>query len=532
MLQWCQDKKWNSSSILAKGIVSQLPPRCLLQRSIRSMGRLVTPIRFLSQVEMEAIHKTALQILDEVGMWIDSDEALHYLEDYGCKVAYDTRTVRFPSDLTQQTVDQMCQAYANPQRIPQRMSVRYSEIYFSTKAHRIHHEFTTNTGGFCVFIYDLEGHRRPATMEDVRACIRLADALDNVDFMGLPVSAQEVPHTMRPVIMAAELVKMTRKLGGVETFDRLDVEFITRIAEIAAGSPEELRRNPILVGYAEARSPLCLDRNMAEILVEYIMKGLPQSLDTMPNAGMTAPTTVAGCLALGVAESLGGLILGYAVDPDAILSIDVCPSKADMRTGLYAYASPERMPLLAANIQMINEFYGCPSGTHGGKTDACYPGVQVGMEKVMSMLFPIMAGSVGIGTMGHLENAVTFSPQQLVIDNEIAGSVRHMLKGFEVSRETLALDVIKEIGPGGSFLEHSHTLKHFREELFVSKMFDRLNWDAAINQPVRGIEERAKAVAAELMTKETQPPLTPEQERAIDEVVAEAWAKRRELGQV
>jgi trimethylamine--corrinoid protein Co-methyltransferase len=496
------------------------------------MGKMAAPIRFLNEVEMETIHEAAVQILDEVGMWIDSEEALQYLEEYGCQVNYDTRTVRFPSDLTQATVDGMRQAYADPHRIPERMSVRYSEIYFSTRPHQVHPDFTTNTGGFCVFIYDLQGRRRRATMEDVRASIRLADALDNIDFMGLPVAAQEIPAPMRPVVMAAELVKMTKKLGGVETFDHLDVQFITRIAEIAAGGPKALRRNPILVGYAEARSPLCLDRNMAEILIEYVKRGLPQSLDTMPSAGMTAPMTAAGCLALGVAESLGGLILGYAVDPDAVLSIDVCPSKVDMRSGLYTYASPGRMPLLAANIQMISEFYGCPSGTHGGKTDACYPGVQAGMEKVASMLFPLMAGSVGIGTMGHLENAVTFSPQQLVIDNEIAGAVRHMLKGFEVSPETLALDVIKEVGPGGTFIGHAHTLTNFRKELFLSKMFDRLNWDAAAKQSPRGIEEKAKMVAAELMTKQTERPLSPEQERAIDEVVDEAWSKRRELGQL
>jgi trimethylamine--corrinoid protein Co-methyltransferase len=154
------------------------------------------------------------------------------------------------------------------------------------------------------------------------------------------------------------------------------------------------------------------------------------------------------------------------------------------------------------------------------------------MEKIMTMLFPLLAGSVGIGTMGHLENAVTFSPQQLVIDNEIAGGVRHMLKGFEVSPATLAVDVIKQVGPNGTFLNHDHTLRHLREELFPSKMFDRLNWSAAFEQPVRGIEERAKRVAVELMRKETVPPLRPEQERAIDEVVAEAWAKRREPGQV
>ena len=248
------------------------------------MGSLITPIRFLNNLEMESIHQAALQILDEVGMWIDSEEALNYLEAYGCKVDYDNLVVRFPPDLVQAAVDHMRRAYAKSEHVPERMAVRYSQIYFSTRPHQVHPDFTGNTGGFCVFIYDLEGHRRPATMADVRACIRLADALEHIDFMGLPVSAQDVPAVMRPVVMAAELVKSTKKLGGIETFDPLDVEFVTQIAEIAAGGPEALRRNPILVGYAEARSPLCLDRNMASILIEYVKKGMPA--DTI-HAGKT-----------------------------------------------------------------------------------------------------------------------------------------------------------------------------------------------------------------------------------------------------
>jgi trimethylamine--corrinoid protein Co-methyltransferase len=235
---------------------------------------------------------------------------------------------------------------------------------------------------------------------------------------------------------------------------------------------------------------------------------------------------------LAIAETLGGLMLGYSVDQNAIMSIDICVSKADMRTGLYSYASPERMPVLSAAAQMINEHYGCPSGTHRGKTDACYPGIQAGMEKIMSILFPLLSGSVGIGTLGHLENAVTFSPQQLVIDNEIAGSVRQMLNGFEVNKETLAVEVIKQVGPNGNFLDQAHTMNYLRKEVFPSKMFDRLGWSAAAERSVHGIEEKAKMVAADLMHKTTPPPLSPEQEQAIDQVVDEAWRKRQELGQV
>ena len=496
------------------------------------MGKLIEPIRYLNQEEMQRIHQAALRILDEVGMQVDSKEALEFLKAFGCWVDFDQRRVKFPSDLVQATVDRMRQANADPKRIPQRMSVRYSQIYFSTMPHHIHTDFSGSAGGFNIYILDLDGQRRLATMEDVRTAIRLADALGNINFMGLPVSAQDIPSVMRPVVMAAELVKNTKKLGGIETFDRLDVHFISRIAEIVAGGASALHRNPVLVGYSEARSPLCLDRNMAEILIDYVKLGLPQSLDTMPAGGTTAPITAAGVLAQGIAESLCGLILGYSVDPEAIMSIDVLPTKADMQTGGYTYASPERIVVQAANMQMMSEYYGCPSGTHGGRTDSTYPGYQAGMEKALSMLMPLLAGSVGIGTLGALENCMMFSPQQLVIDNDLVGSVRCLLNGFEVNDETLAVDVIKEVGPNGSFLNHEHTLHHLYDEKDPSKLYSRLTWVAAHSERAVKLEEKAKRTAETLMKREIEHPLSPDQEKAIDEVVAEATSKRKELGQL
>ena len=267
-------------------------------------------------------------------------------------------------------------------------------------------------------------------------------------------------------------------------------------------------------------------------LIDYVKLGLPQSLDTMPAGGTTAPITAAGVLAQGIAESLGGLMLGYAVDPNAIMSIDVLPTKADMQTGGYAYASPERVVVQAANMQMMSEFYGCPSGTHGGRTDSTYPGYQAGMEKAISMLMPLLAGSVGIGTLGALENCMIFSPQQLVIDNDLVGSVRCLLNGFEVNNETLALDVIKEVGPGGSFMGHEHTLHHLRDEKDASRLYSRVTWAAANSERAVKLEEKARQTAIKLMQREPEPVLSPDQERAIDEIVAEAWAIRAESGQL
>ncbi len=480
------------------------------------------PIKVLNMDEMEKIHQAALVILDEVGMRIDSETALDYLQKVGGKVDRATVQVKLPNQLVQSCVDKMKKDYNNPERLPERMAVRYSHIRFRKESHKIHPDFTASAGGFCTSIYDIEGNRRRANLDDVRRSIQMVNNLAAIDYTGLPVSDQETPYEIRPVAMAGELAKYTTKFGGIETFKKGDIPYLIDIGAVVKGSEEALKKEPILVGYAEARSPLCLDRNMVEIFMEYIKRGFPQTLDTMPNGGATVPVTAAGNLAVGVAETLGALVLAYAVDNAAVVGVDIIPSYADMSTGIFRYASADRMPLLVARVQMISEYYGCPSGVHGGKTDSCFVNVQTGIEKAMSTVFPVLAGAVGIGTIGHLENAVTFSPHQLVIDNEVVRYMRRTLQPMEVNEDTLALDVIRRVGIGGSYFAEEHTLKNFRSEQFFSDLFETMPWSHAHTQEVKGMENKAYELARALWEEEPEPVIDTEQISVIERIVSRA----------
>jgi trimethylamine--corrinoid protein Co-methyltransferase len=173
-------------------------------------------------------------------------------------------------------------------------------------------------------------------------------------------------------------------------------------------------------------------------------------------------------------------------------------------------------------VQLISEYYGCPSGVHGGKTDSCFVNVQAGIDKAMTTVFPVLAGAVGIGTVGHLENAVTFSPQQLVIDNEIFRSMRRALQPIRVDEETLAADLVGRVGPGGNYLGEEHTVRHFREESFFSSLFETLPWAAAHDQDAPGMERKAWEAARAIWQEEPEPVLDEERMRAIDRVVRSA----------
>jgi trimethylamine--corrinoid protein Co-methyltransferase len=482
------------------------------------------PLRYLSQDEMDAIHQAALRILNKTGMWIDHLQALEYLRAAGCQVDMDRRIVKFPPETVEAAVARMRRNFQDVNCWPKRLSVRYSQVRFDAQPLRIHEDFTVSGGGFCCFIWDLDGERRYATLQDVRQSLKLADQLDQIAYTGLPCAAQDVPVEIRPVMMAAELVKATRKYGGIETFQRKDVGYVTRIGEIVAGSREAHRRDPILVGYGEARTPLCIDAVMADVMLAHLELGLPQSLDTMPNGGATAPMSPAGVLALGIAETLGGLLLGYAVDPDATMTIDVTPGYCDMRAMQFRCAGAERMPLLAARVQLISEYYGCPSGVHAGKSDACVPGIQAAIEKSISMYVAVMSGAIGFGTVGQLENMITFSPLQLAIDNEMARYVRHSIRGFEVNDETLALEVIEELGHGGHSYDHPHTVQNFRDLQLLSPYFDLCGWGMADSLDRERFEKRAAERVRQALAAERAPVLTADQEAAIDEVVKEAAA--------
>jgi len=480
------------------------------------------PLRYLSLEEMDAIHQAALRILERTGMWIDHLQSLEYLRAAGCHVDMNRRVVKFPPDRVESAVARMRRNFRDPNRWPKRLSVRYSQVRFDAQPLRVHEDFTVSGGGFCCFIWDLEGRRRPATLQDVRQSFKLANQLDQIAYTGLPCAAQDVPVEIRPVLMAAELVKATRKCGGIETFQRKDVGYVARIGEIAAGSREAHRRNPILVGYGEARTPLCIDAVMADVMLAHLELGLPQSLDTMPNGGATAPMSTAAVLALGIAETLGGLVLGYAVDPDATMTIDVTPGFCDMRAMQFRCAGGERMPLLAARVQLISEYYGCPSGVHAGKSDACVPGIQAAIEKSISMYVAVAAGAIGFGTVGQLENMITYSPLQLAIDNEMARYVRQSIRGFEVNPQTLALDVIEELGHGGHAYDHPHTVENFRDVGMLSPYFDICGWGTGDSLDRERFEKRATARVREAWAAEQEPVLTPDQEAAIDDVVREA----------
>ena len=486
------------------------------------MSKLFGRIKVLSDEEMHLLHDGALEILEKTGMKIYHPGARTYLENYGCRVDKTSLVVRFPRELVTEAVEKLRRDYERPEREGLKQAVRYTEASYFRRGERLYHGFSVNAGGFCALIYDLEGNRRYATLKDVHDSFKLVNALDEITYAGLPCSDQDTPYPLRPVRMAAELVKYTTKIGGVEAWNAQDVAYLEEIAIVVRGSREHLHQAPCLVGYGESRSPLALDENMAAIFIEYVKRGFPQSLDCMPSAGTTAPATGAGTLVVGLAETLAGLVLGYAVRRDAVLSLDFTGGYCDMHSLLFPYASADRLPLLGGWVQMLKDFYGITAGVHGGKTDACEPGFQAGMEKALTALFPLLCGASGIGTIGQLECGNTFSPLQLVLDAEVVRYVRRVLQGFEVNRETLGLEVIQRVGHEGNFIAEPHTAEHFQREFWLSDLTECLGWETWSAKKIKGMQNLARERALQILENPLEPVLDEHQIAEIDRIVAHA----------
>lgn len=479
-------------------------------------------IKVLTSDEMELLQQGAFDILEQVGMVIHHPESRELLRRLGCRVERTSPLVKLPEWIIRQAVERLKGDFLRPERKGLKQGVRYTQATYYKRDEELFPDFTVNSGGFCTLIYDLDRNRRSTTMQDVHDGLKLVNALDEITLSGLPCSDQSIPAPLRPVKMTAELVKYTAKLGGIEAWTVQDVRYIKEIAVVVRGSEENLLARPCLAGYAESRSPLALDGNMADVFIEYIRQGLPQSIDTMPCSGTTTPATGAGTLAVGLAETLAGLVLGYAVDRQALLSLDFCGSYCDMNTLLFQLSGADRLPMLGAWIQFLKEMYGISCGVHGGKTDACEPGFQAGMQKAASAMFPLLCGASGIGTIGQVEGCLTFSPLQLALDAEMVRYLRRMLAGFEITSETLALEQIRKVGPEGNFISEPHTASSFRKEFWLSELTECMSWDVYRSRPVRGMERLAEEKVREILARPLEPVLDEHQMAEIERITVHA----------
>jgi trimethylamine---corrinoid protein Co-methyltransferase len=418
--------------------------------------------KLLSEAEVKEIHESTVYLLENVGIKVHNKSARQIYAENGAAVDSDSGVVRIPRSMLEEAVD------STPSRIV--LCGREEKNDLHLEGANVH----LGTGGTVLNTLDLEtGEKRLTGVRDVAGYARMTDALENIAFFVINCYPDDVATHDVDVNRFYHALANTSKhvMGGIYTMEGLNS--VIRMAEDIAGGPEKLRERPFVSFITLMMSPLVMEVTYTDFLIEVSRRGLPVTTPSEPLAGATAPVTLAGTITINNAESLGGLILSQLVNRGNPTIYGTTSSIIDMKSGTYMAGSIESALINAGCAQMA-QFYKIPIYATGGMSDSKVVDCQAGYESANTAMVVALSGANYIhDAFGLLEFCTTLSYEKMVIDNESVGMILRAVRGVEVNRETIAADVIAQVGPGGQFLDHPHTAKHVRGEFFFPGIADR-----------------------------------------------------------
>jgi len=286
------------------------------------------------------------------------------------------------------------------------------------------------------------------------------------------------------------------------------------------GGEQALREKPILLHYAEPISPLFIIEESLQKIIFCAEKGITSAYIPSPNTGGGGPITVAGAVALGNAECLVGLIISQLVRPNAPYLYGMNTAALDMKTTIVSYGSPEWSQGMGAWVGLAH-YYNLPVWGYGGATDSKLVDAQAGIEATFSIMNALLTRCTLVHDVAYIEYGSTSSMEMLVIADEIIGMTRYMLEGVPVDTNTLALDAIDRIEPGGGFIADDHTMENFRTAQWAPRIFDRNQFDIWASTHSKDISTRANERAQQILAEHQVPPLPAAAEDVIKEIFEE-----------
>jgi trimethylamine--corrinoid protein Co-methyltransferase len=329
----------------------------------------------------------------------------------------------------------------------------------------------------------------------------LIQELPAYDLFSVSVLADDAPEDQFTLARLYPALKYCMKPVRITSKDLPDAKDILQLAYLVAGSEEAYREHPFITHhYCPVVSPLTMDHLSTEAVMFFAQEGLPVYPTIVPNAGLTSPMSLAGTVAQGNAEFLAAATLMQMVREGTQLIYATLPTVADMRTGAYASGGIECGMLHMAHAQMAH-FYNVPCGGYIGLTNSKINDAQSGYETGLSTMAGLLAGMDMMNMGGLVEALKTFDFAKAVIDDEIAQMLKRMKRGLEFSEENLAVDVIKKIGPGGSFIVEPHTIKRMKTAGLLTKLSDRDTRSQWTKKGAHDIHDRAMLRVREILAK-------------------------------
>jgi trimethylamine--corrinoid protein Co-methyltransferase len=450
----------------------------------------------LSPDQASRIHWASLEILEHLGARLHHQEAIDLLRKGGAHVS-EGNLVRLPSGMVEAAFS----------TVPKRVV-----LYDRHGRPAMHLEGTRcfyGPGSDCMNIVDHRtGERRKPVLQDVVEGTTLCDALPDIDFLMSMVLPSDVEQPIADTYQLKAMLSNTTKPIIAVCYELRGLVDAVEMAELVVGGAEALRQRPLLTCYINVVSGVQHNEEALQKLLYLSGKGLPALYIPASTGGVTSPVTPAGAVALDNAGVLLGLVLSQLNREGApYVMTGMQPSPMDMCTAVVPYLDPQR-----GIFQAMARLYNLPSFGWGGVSDAKVVDGQAAAEAALTLLAESLVGGNIIHDLGYLESGLTFSLAQLVICEEMIGWIAEFIRGVEVTDETLALDVIAQVGPEGQYLATDHTRRHFRE-IWSPKLFERDDHRTWQQKGSTTLGERA-AERVEAILEEHQPEPLPEDLRA------------------
>ena len=461
-------------------------------------------LKVLNRQQVLAIHTTALEILEKTGVKMEHGGARQMLLDQGAK-PIEQDWIRLPSYLVEKALE------TAPRQI-----LLYDQLGNKALDLRDDH-FYYGTGSDTTFTLDLDtGQRRRCVLDDTGRFARLVDNLERIDFAMSMSNPEDIPKVdFIYVYTFAEMLRNTNKPIVFIADRKEDMAIVHELACMVAGGEENFRQKPFLLNYSEAISPLRFPANVVDRLIFCAENQIPICLPSGSNAGGGAPITLAGAMAMGIAENLVGLVIHQQTHPGAPFLFGPNVSALDMKSTIVSYGCPEWSLTQAALADMRDELYGLPIWSFGGASDAKCVDAQAGAEAMFSIITAMLSRCNLIHDVGYLEYGNTSSLEMVAIADEFIAMARYFTRGIPVNEDTLALDAlnrVKEAGSKGIFLTDDHTFNHFESALYFPTLIDRSRFDTWQAEGGRDLYKRSNDQVRNILAEHK---LTPEKDKGL-----------------
>ena len=428
--------------------------------------RIRRPVDLLTEDQRRAIHEASLHVLETTGVRIPSETALADFRAAGARVDAQRSVVTFPPDVVRRLVDQA----------PRELTLAGRTKEFDLPMTGDH--FYTTTDGCGIAVYDAAtGGRRDPVLEDIRKTAVIADWLPYLSIYEPMVVPHDVPARAHVVTSVRTAMEVTQKhILSESTTNPAEARAQVALAAEVMGSTEELRRRHYLSAMLCTVSPLSVDAAAAEATLVWAENRVPVHITSMAQAGVSGPASYAGDLVVSHAETLAVIAMMEAHAPGAPAIYGTVLSSMDPRTGAYMFGSPESDLMAAGTIEMA-KYLRLPDSVGGFGSTAKIPGVQASIENALAAMACAAYGGEVVNGLGEPAGSRLLSYEQLLLDHEIAGMIVRLFGRFPVDADELAVDLIKKVGIGGTYLAQRHTLERMRE-LFVPMLWDTAPYDA------------------------------------------------------